>query len=272
MPYITTEASEQEGSPVEVYEFFMANKRYLISSGGVRDQVTFNGFRCESLPISRGQVVYTSDNQKSALDVVIPDDVTFARDYITKGNSNSCTLNIHRFHASDNTQGNSVVYWKGRVLGARFDDNHITLQCESVFSSIARAGLRQQYTLYCRHALFSSPCRLIRDNFKYPATLAEPSTAFGVKLNGLPTNVLQDKPGLTGGVMDDGNDRYSILSHSGQNIVLDKPCKLNAGAAVTVYAGCNKTKEYCKDAMNNIENFGGFSWMPLRNISDGRPY
>ena len=71
MPYITTEASEQEGSPVEVYEFFMANKRYLISSGGVRDQVTFNGFRCESLPISRGQVVYTSDNQKSALDVVI---------------------------------------------------------------------------------------------------------------------------------------------------------------------------------------------------------
>jgi len=37
------------------------------------------------------------------------------------------------------------------------------------------------------------------------------------------------------------------------------------GKQVIVYAGCDKTPQTCKNKFNNLQNFRGFPYIPVKN-------
>ena len=44
---------------------------------------------------------------------------------------------------------------------------------------------------------------------------------------------------------------------------------LLTGAAITLYPGCDHTRATCAAKFANLDNFGGFPWIPTRNPFDG---
>jgi len=38
---------------------------------------------------------------------------------------------------------------------------------------------------------------------------------------------------------------------------------------VTLYPGCPRDRQTCNDRFNNLENYGGFDWIPSRNPFNG---
>jgi len=64
--------------------------------------------------------------------------------------------------------------------------------------------------------------------------------------------------------------RRSIVAHSGANLTLTRPVpEFAVGSQIRLYPGCDHTKGTCNTKFNNLDNFGGFPWIPIRNPFDG---
>lgn len=64
-----------------------------------------------------------------------------------------------------------------------------------------------------------------------------------------------------------GGIRRAILSHTGNTIVLATPLltTVPSGARITLYAGCNKSREACTSKFQNVVFFRGYDRIPLKN-------
>jgi hypothetical protein len=64
-----------------------------------------------------------------------------------------------------------------------------------------------------------------------------------------------------------GVDRRLILSSSGDVLTLLLPFTSSPlGSTVIVFAGCDHTIATCKSKFNNVVNYGGFAFVPTKNI------
>lgn len=75
-----------------------------------------------------------------------------------------------------------------------------------------------------------------------------------------------------GGEIIVGISHRTITSHNGNVITIDRPFPANvtAGMAFTAYAGCNHTRECCRELFNNTINYGGLWNLPIKNPYVGR--
>lgn len=64
-----------------------------------------------------------------------------------------------------------------------------------------------------------------------------------------------------------GGYRRHIVSHSGSELKLSAPmlAPLVSPVRVSVFAGCNLTKETCIAKFGNYVNFGGYPYIPIKN-------
>ena len=139
-----------------------------------------------------------------------------------------------------------------------------------------RPGLRTMYQRSCPHVLYGRGCRLDKEDFKIPAHLSSITT------NGLSVTVYKASsyPNgyFTGGMISDmdGNLRL-IIDHVGAKLTLIR--KLDGLAWTSadpedincyIFPGCMRTKEDCKDKFNNIDNYGGYPFIPLTNPFGGK--
>ena len=92
---------------------------------------------------------------------------------------------------------------------------------------------------------------------------------------------------FTSGMIEapDGTLRF-ITGHSGSTLTLIRPLEsLNSffakngygegygygygGLVIRIYPGCDRTKETCQSKFNNLNNYGGFPFIPLKNPFGG---
>ena len=75
---------------------------------------------------------------------------------------------------------------------------------------------------------------------------------------------------FTGGIFTFGSTSRFIINHTGINIVLSRPINgLITGDSCKIYPGCDHALATCKNKFNNLDNYGGFPWIPTRNPFDG---
>lgn len=61
-----------------------------------------------------------------------------------------------------------------------------------------------------------------------------------------------------------------IVGHAGANLTLMAPLPgLAAGMSAKLYAGCDRSLSVCGSRFDNVVNFGGFPWIPLKNPFSG---
>ena len=117
--------------------------------------------------ISHGNVVKSGDPRRVDLALTFPLSDPFAHRWLAPRGSTVKTLTICR--GDEQVPDEVVAHWEDRIVSARIDGVRITLQAESLFTSMRRQAVRARYQRLCRHVLYAGGCRLDIGDFLVPA-------------------------------------------------------------------------------------------------------
>ena len=269
MTYDIIETSDDQGTPVEIYEFTRSAQIWRYTSSD--ENVTYLGSVFVSAPIERDSVEQSQDPGKKPIAITATRTLPFVEQYIASPPTDVISLVIRRFHTTD-VAAQAVVVWMGRVINVKFERNTVSIRGEPIFTSLKRPALRRIYQTTCPHLLYGPICT-------FPRTTLQLETA--VNITGGTTLTSSEFSNQSDGFYTGGfvewetagviNRRY-ILSHSGSGIVVNIPFQdIQNGANVRVFPGCDHTLNTCVNKFNNEENYGGFPYIPTKNPFGGSP-
>jgi uncharacterized phage protein (TIGR02218 family) len=263
MTYAISEASAQDGQPVELYRFALQAQRWMFASG--QSPVTYQSETWPPAPITRSGLEQAHEINRNGLEIRVPRDNPVAALFIASPPEGVVSVTLYRMHTGD-PDNDFITLWKGRVLAARFSGSEATLRCEPVATSLKRVGLRARYQLLCRHVLYSAGCGALKDSFRVDGTVAAVS---GAAAQVAAAGTRPDGYFVAGVLQTDGGARM-IVGHAGANLDLIAPLPgLAVGQAVQLYAGCDHGTAQCAGRFGNLANFGGFPFIPLKNPFSG---
>ena len=282
MSYASIEASAAEGRPYFLYQFvegdqvwrFTSRADVWISAGSGGTEILW-----EPAAVAHGDVVQTSEIERGRLELTWPLSQPFARRFLAPLGNTPVTLTIFRGH--EQVLGETVAHWKGRVVGAEVEGSRILLTCESVFSTLRRAGVRAKYQRLCRHALYGRGCGLDIALSWLTGTVA----AVSGNAVTIPEAAGQPDGWFRGGVLRYGAQLGFITGHAGALLTLSRPMPELAAALaapeidpdtggplpvfVDIAPGCDLRAATCAAKFGNLPNFGGFPEIPGRNPFGG---
>lgn len=269
MAFSVYEESIQSGEPVELFEFARDGLRWRYTSG--QQAITYAGNVFEPALLERGEITLGGDKGKSGIRVTCVRDFPVANLFRVQPPSDVVLLTVIKIHYGDNTAPVGIVEWMGRVTGASWKGQKATLDCEPVATSLSRPGLRRLYQRSCPHVLYGQACGVSMASHAVSASLTSVSGAvissitFGAHSSGHFDGGMIEYTALDGTV-----ERRHILSHAGNNLTLSIALDvLAAGSMVTAYPGCNHTTEACRYKFSNLQNYGGFPYIPTKNPFGG---
>ena len=217
------------------------------------------------MPIGRGNVEISEEINQANIQVRMPVTNPLAQLHLTNSTDYPTTLTL--FVQTDSI----ATFWKGRVASIKADDDEAIVECESVFTSLARPGLRGRFQRACRYALYDTGCNLDKDDFDAVVSVLDISSdGLTLSLTGISS---EDDGYYSGGMLKaaDGTYRF-IYSHTESELVISRPIpslveewtnESSVGETlVTVYPGCDHTLATCISKFNNRDNYGGFPWLP----------
>jgi len=262
--YSATDTSVQDGKPLYLLEFTRGASVTRFNSTAVDIASPVGTYRASHFSVTartQGKDIF-----KDNLKITFARADNFARGYILGAIDQVTTVALKRMHVGM-PAGEAVIEWKGRIVTAEVKDEKITLNCESVYTSMRRLGLSTQFELTCVHAIYSAGCRANKPAMRVEAQVNVISnvsyTMLGI--SGYPSGWFNS------GMMETETDRRFIVSHVGDVVTLSKPLNVAQGTSVALYPGCNKTTANCIDKFDNIDNYLGFPWMPDQDPFGGMP-
>lgn len=241
--------------------------------------VTYEGETYEPMAIGRTEAETKNELSRANLEVRMSLDNPMGIRWLHDQVETMVGLTIYERDDDDEIS----VVWKGRLAGVKPTMSEIVLNFESIFTSLRRPGLRARYQRTCRHMLYGRGCGLNKESFAYGGI----PTAINGKVVTVPEAAAQPNGFFTGGILEgpDGTMRF-IVSHVGSQLVLIRPFeslakalvgdgyglsygKYYGGIACRMFPGCDRTRPTCAGKYNNLNNYGGFDWIPTRNPMDG---
>lgn len=265
MTYATLETSVQQGAPVELYEFVQGLKRWAYCSGA--EEVVRSGQTYTPYAVQRDRVKQSTDVFKNSIKLTFPRGNEFASQFLGFAPEDVTSVTILRGHYTD-PDAQFVTYWKGRVLSAKATESRIELECEPIYTSIKRPGLRAKFEYSCRHALYGRGCGVNRETYKHEGLVV--TVAGGLNVDVVGAGTFPDGY-FSGGILIAPNRSSRFLvSHAGSVVTMSRPISgLAPTQLVCLYPGCDHLRSTCDTKFNNLDNFGGFPWIPSRNPFDG---
>lgn len=271
MTFNTIEVSEYF-EPIELYTFSRGSTKWYFTSAD-RD-ITFLGKVYLKTPMKRGRIESTQDIGKTPLKIETSIRNPFVTQYIASSPTAIIDVTIQRIHAADADPSTTFV---GRVINVTFKENEVTILCQSVQSSLRRPGLRRLYQTTCPHVLYGGGCGVVRSVFLTTAVL---SAVSGLDLTSssfiISVDVVFDANWFVGGYVEVSSgglvSTRFITAHDNVNGILTLNLPLPTavvGTTVDAHPGCDHANSTCGAKFSNIENYGGFPFIPEKNPMDG---
>ena len=266
--YHDYETSYEDGSPVELYEFAFGGGVWTFCTD--TSDVEFNSTIYRSAPIKRGEVEDTGDTTKSNIEIRVARNTSLGDVFKITPPSEPVTVTVKQYHAGLGFVAPELMVatiWKGRVTNVAWEGNELVLVCESVFSSLMRIGVTRKFSRACSHALYSDNCGVNRQDFSVTAVC---SGVVGTVLS-----IVTGKPSnwFANGYVEYQNAKTKVLERrmiaaSTENTItlVNPPIGIHEGTTeVTAFAGCDHKHATCKSKFNNILNYGGQPFIPIKN-------
>ena len=160
----------------------------------------------------------------------------------------------------------------GRVLNAEWRESVVELNCEPVYTSLQRIGLRRLYQRNCPHVLYGTACGASAVVFRVGGTV----TSIAGTLLSVPAAAGYAVGHFAGGyatwAANGLTEKRMIVGHNADAITLSAvPPGLAIGDAIYLYPGCDRTLNTCHAKFGNSANFGGFPFIPTKNPFGGSP-
>jgi uncharacterized phage protein (TIGR02218 family) len=241
---------------IELYRFSVGSEVFGYTNHA--EEVDYNGQIYEPAYVRRDSIKGTEQIARSGIKVRLARDAGIAALYVGTPPTQVGQLDLYQ-----QNDANTFLIWTGRLMAPERSGSEVIFNCEPIFTSLKRAGLRAHYQTSCRHALYDHNCTVIRDSRRTDATVTAvngnkiTAAEFGALASGF----------LTSGYLEYGNGPVlrSIVEHAGDTITLDSPLAIEIGETVRVFDGCDHLFATCRDKFNNEENFGGFPFIPRIN-------
>lgn len=250
-------------SEVELYAFEGASGNFYLTPHEF--DVEIDGERYERCPIERSALALGAEAAKSALELKLPPDHALVRHLLQAaitGEATAVRLAVARLDDPwYDYWWPAGTRWMGRVLGVEVADDAARIRCESAQVSLKRIGLRRLYSRACSHVLYSAACG------------ATPIAAWATVVQVLGRSVEFDggvpaavAGTLAGGWLEtDTGARHMIVSESTEGVELLYPVAIEVGTGVQLTAGCDHSTSTCQSRFDNLDNYGGFPFIPTKN-------
>ena len=225
----------------------------------------YEGNTYSPVTMGRGNIELKREIEKQKLDIEFSIGNDFAKNWLIDSNDYFLDVTIFEKEASATRQ-----IWEGRLVAISISGKKMKLQFESIFTSLARYGLRRIYQRVCSHTLYRRGCNLDIDDFEQSGTITN------IDDNTCTISTAEADHFFTHGLLSFGEDFVSIRSQVGNQFELTRiPASIlneyntNGSVSVNVYPGCDKTKNTCISKFDNFINYGGFPYIPGKNPFKG---
>jgi len=260
MTYIASEESVQDGDPIFRILFTQGSTEFKYTTAPI---IVSTDWLPSSIKI--GGITQTNEMAKDPVDISIPRDSALGLTFLGGSPDEITSVTIFREHLGD-LDSEFQVYWKGRVAGTSVEDDAVLLNCENIFTSLRRSGLRARYQKNCRHALYSDQCGVSLASFGNAATA---TAVNGFVVTSTVASGFADGY-FAGGILEDANgSKRHIQGHTGSELLLMRPLGVltqdvidNGSAPIIIYPGCAHNTSACKDKFSNLLNYGGQPYIP----------
>lgn len=235
-------------------------------------EITFENITYVPLAIGTADMEASGTLDRKALELDVTPNAEIVRMYAENPPSNKVGLTIRQGHHTDPDE-EWLVAWMGVIKNVNWQPPLAKIIAEPIDTMLARPGLRRFYMYGCPHVLYSEGagrCNASKETHRRTVT----PTAIGGNYVDLPPgwNLTTDADKYVGGYLEwtepNGNRQIrTILDTSGSpnRLLIGNTRTLSAGTVLTIYAGCNRTREDCAALHSNIVNFGGQPWIPTVN-------
>lgn len=269
MTYSATEASRQQGLPVNLFLMrYGTSEQSYFAYTDAEQEVVDDGITYRPIAIQRGKINVSGTLDKAVMEIRAGKDTEVAKLFLHYPPPEVVNVTIKQGHLSDPDR-EFLVGWAGRITGSKRTDTEVVLMCEPVTTSMKRVGLRRHYQYSCAHVLYGPQCRAN----KGAATIKRAVESLTSNSVTLPVGWVDEAeaPKYLGGMLEwvnaAGNREYRTILRigGGRVFTLSGPTTdLSIGSGVDVVKGCARTMTACRDH-NNIHNFGGFPFIPKQN-------
>lgn len=262
------EESRHSGMPIELYLFtFGPLPEDVYCYTNAEKDIDFGQRLYRPAAIARGEVASSGTLDKSNLDVTIQVATEVTELFRQYPPSYVMGLVVYQGHVNDRSSDFRPV-WSGRVLSNSWAGNECTFNCEPVSTSMRRPGLGRNYQRGCPHTLYDPlTCKAPRVPFYTVVTALWPYNMITVQAFPPPSYSDHFNRGYMEYTSTKGRRQVCTIDvFDGQNCqLIGTPTDLAVGQQVIFYRGCQHTMDSCRAVHQNILNYGGQPWIPLKN-------
>lgn len=278
MSFAARETSRTLGAPIALFLFtYGPNPGDVFAYTSCEDEVTFDGNTYTPIPVYRDTITVSGSLDKVTLEVALDKTLGIVGMFSPYPPSIPVTYKIYLGHVGEtefklNSSGTVLSVRsgvdKGGVSSSGVYDAILT--CEPLSTSMKRSGLRGNYQYGCRLALYGLDCGASQADATVTATVTSvenpyvelPSGWNGSFAMGLFPNGLATWTDGAGHVQVRSILRVLVLTNEIQ--LGGDISTLEAATSIDLATGCDHQVTGCNHH-NNINNYGGEPWIPLKN-------
>lgn len=241
----------------ELYRFEEATSGGVTALTSGNREIIYNFETYEPTVMGRSDIEAVSELNKASLEVSLSINHSTAKRWATVVTEQTVTMVLYI-----QNDGVTTIAWHGRISNVRIRGKKVILVIDSSVTLLKRTGLRKRYQRSCPYALYDKGCNLSKESFAVSATV---SSMGGITII-VPEAATYADDHFSGGIIEaaDGSLRY-ISSHTGDTLTLLRELPGLVTGAVTIYPGCDRSRNVCSARFSNLDNFGGFPFIPLVN-------
>jgi uncharacterized phage protein (TIGR02218 family) len=255
----------------EFYDFARGSQHWLYTTDD--RPVIYQGQTYLVAPgMKRNSIVLTQELEKAALQITVPYSLPLLDMYRPMAPMQKVTVRVFRLQSG---AVNANIIWNGVLTDIQDQDEHtVVLNCAGGLSTLTTNGLRRKWQKSCPLALYGSgpgQCNLDMESKRTDGVI---TTASGTSIK---ASAFAGQPDgwFTGGFvrwqMGGATEFRFVVNHIGDTLELLTPCAITTGQAIAAYPGCDHTIAGGCTKLNNIANYGGQPYIPLKNPMGGDP-
>lgn len=258
--FITKEESS-ERKPAELYHFWRGSTHWRYTSGDV--SIIFGGETYAPATIKRGKTQYDTKLETNTITIDVGRVTNPVLEFIASSVYDLVWVSIHKIHRDLIIEETTPIF-VGNIKEISFKGVAAKIKCTGFEHFLNQVVPRYRYGPACQHTLYDTQCGLTRDTFTSTITIGTVSTD-GLTLTA--DGFLDKESGYYSfGYLDFAGQSRMIVNHVSTTVNLRyRVPGLDGGDAVTISAGCDKSRTMCENKFNNLINNLSFPDIPKDN-------
>lgn len=261
----TLESGVEGSRPLEIYLITSGPSTYRYTNA--EDDITVGGDVYAAHPIARTATQQGSEPSRATLTLTVPGTNPFAARHHASPPGQTATVTIWGLQRDETPSfATRALLYKGTVQSLEFsaDGAVAEIACRSAQGLLSKTVPRRTCMGSCNNFLYDSRCKVD------PALFSFTGVVTAVNGNVITVTGANSKPdGYWTGYAKPAaeSDPRIVLRHVGNDLTLLMPFENPVlGVDVQVFAGCDhKLNGDCANKFDNVIEFGGFAFVPLRN-------